>query len=327
MTRHAVRSASEEKLVAIGVDGASGGWIAAALFAVVRWPNGTRMSPFDLGTPHRTELHFFAADGARSGLELLNEWRLAQSGGKRAPVAVDVPIGLLELGGSRPCDFECRRELPGKSSSVFPAPGRFLVERFASGDATKEQLREAVDAKRAAEVLSGRDAAAVASLSAQSCGFFDKVWEADHFVRSGRRRPDGSWPVEQWMFEVHPELCFQRMQEYHLAHPAQWTKREPGAGPWPHLSPKKRARGVLQRLTLAGQHFTDVRKRIIDSDWSVTGNLDDPLDAYAALWTAKRVAQHGFDGVEVLGGVPGPDGGLAVPRDNDGAGLLMRMVV
>lgn len=328
MTRDvAVRPASEEKLVAVGVDGASGGWIAAAMFAVVRWPNGTRMSPFEVGTPRRTELHFFAGDGARSGLELLNEWRLAQPGGKRAPVAVDVPIGLLELGGSRPCDFECRRELRGKSSSVFPAPGRFLVERFASGDVTKEQLREAVDEQRTVEAQAGRDADAVASLSAQSCAFFDKVWEADHFVRSGRRRPDGSWPVEQWMFEVHPELCFQRMQEYHLAHPAHWPKREPAAGPWPQLSPKKRARGVLQRLTLAGQNFTDVRKRILDLDWSATGNLDDPLDAYAALWTAMRVAQHGFDGVEVLGRVRDRDGVPAVPRDHDGAGLLMRMVV
>lgn len=321
----AAKPANKEKLIAVGVDGARGGWIAAAQFALVRW-QGTRTSPFDVGTVKRTEMHFFAADGARSGLELLNEWRLAQPGGKQAPVAVDVPIGLGELGGSRPCDVACRAALPGKSSSVFPPPARFLIERFASGNVSTQQLRDAIYERRAEETRAGRAPEAVAGMSTQSCAIFDKIWETDRFVRDGQR-PDGSWPVEDWLFEVHPELSFQHLHDTDRARAARWTNRETVAGPWPQLASKKSARGLLQRLTLVGQHFTDVQERVRDQEWSATGTLDDPLDAYAALWTARRVAQHGVDAVQVLGRVPGDDGAMAVPRDNGGKGLLMRMVV
>lgn len=314
------------QLVAVGVDGARGGWIAAAQFATVRWPDGTRLPVFDLATPKHTELHFFSGEDGRSGLELLNDWRLAQPGGKRAPVAVDVPIGLCELGGSRPCDSACRSELPGKSSSVFPPPARFLVEQFASGEATSDELREAIDTRRTSEAQAGRDPAAVAGMSTQSCGVFDKVWETDRFVRSAQR-PDGTWPVEDWLFEVHPELCFQRLHDRDVARVTAGNRKEAAAGPWPRLAPKKRARGLLQRLALVHQHFPDVQQRVRDLEWSVRGHLDDPLDAYAALWTARRVAEHGFKDAEILGRVATESGVLALPRDNHGAGLLMRMVV
>ena len=142
-------------LVAVGVDGARGGWIAAGVFA-----------------DGRTELRFFPT------LERIAEWR----GRADAPMAVDVPIGLMPFGGSRPCDFECRKQLPGKGSSVFPPPARFLVDQFASGHVTREQLRAAIFERRTAE-----GPGVVPGLSAQSCGIFDKVWEADRFVRVARR--------------------------------------------------------------------------------------------------------------------------------------------
>jgi predicted RNase H-like nuclease len=88
-------------LVAVGVDGARGGWIAAGLFA-----------------DGRTALRFFPT------LEWIADWH----GHGDAPMAIDVPIGLMPLGGSRPCDFACRRQLPGRGSSVFPPPARFLVD-------------------------------------------------------------------------------------------------------------------------------------------------------------------------------------------------------
>lgn len=83
----------------------------------------------------------------------------------------------------------------------------------------------------------------------------------------------------------------------------------------------------MQRLALVRQHFPDVEQRVRDLKWSVSGNLDDPLDAYAALWTAGRVAEHGFKGAEVIERLATESGVLDVPRDNNGAGLLMRMVV
>ena len=137
---------------------------------------------------------------------------------------------------------------------------------------TREQLRAAIFERRTAE-----GPGVVPGLSAQSCGIFDKVWEADRFVRVARRA--------EWTFEVHPELCFQRMQ---------------GAG----LASKKTARGALQRLALVRAHFRDAEDRMREVDH---GAVDDLLDAYAALWTAKRIADLGIDHVEVLGdGTRGP---------------------
>ena len=224
-------------LVAVGVDGARGGWIAAGLFE-----------------DGRTELRFFPS------LERIAEWR----GDGAAPMAVDVPIGLMPLGGSRPCDFECRRHLPGRGSSVFPPPARFLVDLFPTGHVTPKQLRDAIFARATAE-----GPGVVAGLSAQSCGIFDKVWEADRFARRAT-----------CVFEVHPELCFQRMD---------------GAT----LASKKTARGALQRLALVRAQFPDAEDRMRESDHGV---IDDLLDAYAALWTARRIAQLGIERVEVLGG-------------------------
>jgi predicted RNase H-like nuclease len=226
-------------LVAIGVDGARGGWIAARAFA-----------------DGRTELGFFPS------LERIAEWR----GRADAPVAIDVPIGLMPLGGSRPCDFACRKQLPGRGSCVFPPPARFLVDLFPTAHVTPKQLRDAIF-ERATTAGPG----AVPGLSAQSCGIFDKVWEADRFVRVGRRA--------EWVFEAHPELCFQRMR---------------GAG----LASKKTAQGVLQRLALVRSQFPDAEEQMREADHGV---MDDLLDAYAALWTARRIAEFGMDGVEVLG--------------------------
>jgi predicted RNase H-like nuclease len=307
------------ELLAVGVDGARGGWLAAAAFGA-RSPR----PPQPDVSPARTELHFFAAEDGRGGLDRLADWRRGQPGGDDAPVAIDVPIGLPELGGSRPCDYECRAQLPGKASSVFPAPARFLVERFDNGAATKHEVRDAIRERRQAEEAAGHDPAAVCGISTQSCAIFDKVWETDRFVRSDRR-PDGTWPVEGWFFEVHPELCLQRMRDAELMAAGQRARlpvREAAS-----LAGKKTARGQLQRLASARDAFGDAEARICELDWSATGNLDDALDAYAALWTAMRVARYGFEGVEVLGRIPSPSGAAELPRDARGTGLLMRMVV
>jgi len=307
------------ELLAIGVDGARGGWLAAAAFGTRSHAEGQANA-----SPSRTELRFFAAEEGRGGLDTLADWRLRQPGGDAAGVAIDVPIGLPELGGSRPCDYECRAQLPGKGSSVFPAPARFLVEQFDNGAATKHELRDAISERRQAEEAAGHDPAAVRGISTQSCAIFDKVWEADRFVRRDRR-PDGTWPVEEWFFEVHPELCLQRMRDAELASANQGPQALIDGAP--HLAGKKTARGQLQRLALVRDAFGDAEGRIRALDWSATGNLDDALDAYAALWTAMRVARRGLEGVEALGRGPAEAGEAELPRDAGGAGLLMRMVV
>ena len=101
-------------------------------------------------------------------------------------VAVDIPIGLPDMGGRR-ADAEARRALVGKASSVFSTPVRAAVEA-----ATYEEARAANLA-----ATGGRT-----SVSAQAYALSEKVLQVDAWVRG---RPGAR------VIEVHPELSFARM--------------------------------------------------------------------------------------------------------------------
>jgi Protein of unknown function (DUF429) len=100
--------------------------------------------------------------------------------------------------------------------------------------------------------------------------------------------------------------------------------------PSPEVAPlagKKTARGRLQRHALVRAAFGDAEVRSRDGEWSATGNLDDALDAYAALWSALRIVRRGIDGVETLGRAHAEAGEGHVLRDAEGTGLRMRILL
>lgn len=99
-------------------------------------------------------------------------------------VAIDIPLGLSET-GERQADVLARRELPGRSSTVFNAPARASLA--------------AVEDYRLANELSRRDGSR--GLSRQTFGLFAKIREVDDFWRSA--------PCT--LYEVHPELSFARL--------------------------------------------------------------------------------------------------------------------
>lgn len=103
-----------------------------------------------------------------------------------AVVAIDIPIGLPDASG-RLADAEARRQLAGKSSSVFSTPTRAALEA------------ESYAAARAANLAAtdGRT-----SVSAQAYALREKVLQVDGWVRS---RPGAT------VIEVHPEVSFARM--------------------------------------------------------------------------------------------------------------------
>jgi predicted RNase H-like nuclease len=159
-------------LVAVGADGARGGWAAACLYA-----DATRA---DDATRWMTRLRLF--DGVE-GLAAFVE----DSG---AAIAIDVPIGLLDSVDFRPCDIAARRLLKARASAVFAPPARYMLP--AAGDYAAirvlvEELRKTTPVAK--------------SLSAQAAGITRKVREVDEWVRG---HPDS----EQWLFECHPELSF-----------------------------------------------------------------------------------------------------------------------
>lgn len=102
--------------------------------------------------------------------------------GAAAVTAVDMPIGLTDV-GPRDCDILARRRLPpGRKSSVFPAPRRYML------DCTT--WREAQDLGRARE---GK------GLSKQAWNLVAKIREIDRSIA----------PADQSVLhEAHPELVF-----------------------------------------------------------------------------------------------------------------------
>ena len=101
-------------------------------------------------------------------------------------VAIDIPIGLPDASG-RLADSEARKQLVGKSSSLFSTPVRAALEA-GSYAAARDANLAATDGRT--------------SVSAQAYALREKVLQVDAWVRS---RPG----VE--VVEVHPELSFARM--------------------------------------------------------------------------------------------------------------------
>ena len=130
--------------LAVGVDGARGGWVAAIAAG-----------------PDRTRLELFSDITA-----------LTATVGEAAAVAIDVPIGLYDSVAFRPCDRAARRLLGSRASTVFAPPARYMLR--AAGDYAAIRRLVAEERERNPEAK---------GLSAQAAGIAAKVREVDDWVR------------------------------------------------------------------------------------------------------------------------------------------------
>jgi predicted RNase H-like nuclease len=138
-----------------GVDGCKAGWIAAE---------------YDLD--NRPLTYTTHADFSSLLLACL----------EAARIAVDMPIGLTESFQPRRCDPMARRLIGPRSSSIFPAPDRRLLQ-FSTYPEASAFSRE----------KSGK------GLTRQSFGISGKIAEVDSAM---------SPELQSRGFEVHPEVCF-----------------------------------------------------------------------------------------------------------------------
>ena len=227
---------------AVGLDGCRSGWIAAIACG----------SP---EAPAHTELQRFAhMDG-------LQAWRERQS--SEPVVAADVPIGLPDRVGPRPCDREARARLGRRWMCVFEPPDRELFGHdFAAA-------RAIVYARRAAEPR-----ATFHILTQQGMQIMAKIEEADRVLRADPTR-------ESWLVEVHPEVSFRELACEDLAR-------------------KKTRAGKEQRLALLRERFPDVDERLDGAPWPRKEvGYDDLLDAYVSLWSALRFARGAGEYLEL----------------------------
>jgi len=204
---------------------------------------------------------------------------------RRPIIAVDVPIGLPMRAGLRDCDRQARTRLGRRWMCVFPAPDRELF------GLSFEAAREVVLGRRTHEAVNEHPI-----MTQQTIAILPKIEEVDRVMRTDLSRQD-------WIVEVHPEVCFVTVAN-ELSDPLMATG----------LPRKQRAAGRLARMELLHRVFPDVAEQAVAAPWlQLEVGPDDILDAYAALWTARRYASHP-DRVARLGG------------SLDDYGLLQRMV-
>lgn len=163
-----------------GVDGCRGGWVVA-----VAAPDEVRIRQVSLGGIAR----------------VLGDPTLAA-------VAIDMPIGLPDV-GPRVCDRLARRRLPGRGSTVFPAPRRAILG-----------CRSYADARRLLAEVGGP------SLPAQAWGLVPAVRTLDALLTPA---------AEDRVVEAHPELAFATLADRAgVTRPAPKTTPE-GASERRHL--------------------------------------------------------------------------------------------
>ncbi|SAK71894.1 hypothetical protein AWB79_04003 [Caballeronia hypogeia] len=171
-----------------------------------------------------------------------------------AIVAVDMPIGLAS-DGMRACDALARKLLGRpRASSVFSPPARAALA--------------ASDYQEACEI---NYAACGKRIAIQAFHIGKKIREVDDVLRAN---PDASARV----FEVHPELSFMhlRMQTGGPSHGLRESKA--------------RAAGFELRHALLVRTFGSAVDTALGARKPAQASQDDVLDAFALLWSARRIA-------------------------------------
>jgi predicted RNase H-like nuclease len=155
--------------------------------------------------------------------------------------------------GPRDCDTQVRKLLKKRGSRVFPAPIRAAV--------VATSYNAACETSRSVQNK---------SISKQAFMIYDKILEVDETLRSD---PD----LRKRVFEIHPELSFYGMNQNR---PMEYPKRD--------------SQGASARQQLIAAHFgPDAFQDVRDQHRRTAVRDDDICDAFAALWTAQRIARGG----------------------------------
>ena len=188
---------------------------------------------------------------------------------------IDIPIGLTER-TPRKADTLARRYLGVRGCTVFPAPYRAMLST--AGQVPELGQIEASNIRRS---LDGK------GCSRQAYMIFDKIKDVDTVITPA---------LQSKVVEGHPEVSFATMR---------------GGTAMPNR--KASAAGRAERLQALAPVFGDV-SLFLATGRSLGVEADDVLDAFAMLWTARRLR----DGVQTLR--------LPDPAEPVGANLCAQIV-
>lgn len=165
----------------VGCDGCRAGWVAVTL-----------------------------DDGAVTDVRVVARLEQVLADPEVAAVAVDIPIGLLDV--PREADAAARAALPGRAASVFSAPARCVVDGYVDGS-----LPDHASATARSVAVTG------IGLSMQAWRLVPKVAEVDAVA------------TDQRVHEVHPEVAFATLL----------GEVPPRKASWPGLAVRRTALGEL----------------------------------------------------------------------------------
>lgn len=232
-------NAAAPPMLVAGVDGCPGGWLV-----VVR-PRD------DPGAGVAVILSAFT--DVITGLDRQGPWPLK---GRLAAIAVDIPIGLPQVGtiGGRAADRAARAGLGGRQSAVFAVPARAAVMEDDYIRACAAALRHSDPPRK---------------VSKQTFYLFPKIREVD-----GLLAPE----LQGRVVECHPEVAFWGINGCQALLEPKKVKSRPHP---PGLA--------LRRRLLAGEGYEeDLLNTALPAS---KAGADDLLDAVACSWTAARLVR------------------------------------
>lgn len=225
------------KKVFVGVDGCRAGW-----FAVILNEKYERDRKWEMGIfPDFSSLVNF----------LKKEYKEAEP-----LILIDIPIGLKNGGnGERLSDFEARRVLQTRKSSIFPVPCREAV--YAESYEEACELNEKLTGKR---------------ISRQAWNIVPKIRDVDSFLIENEK-------IREKVREVGPEICFQAFAGLPMKNS---KKSEEGFLERKQILEKTYpSTDELIKAALSNYRRKDLAK-------------DDILDALVTALTAKMGFKYGF---------------------------------
>ncbi|WP_109476421.1 DUF429 domain-containing protein [Paraburkholderia sp. C35] len=171
-----------------------------------------------------------------------------------AIIAVDMPIGLSST-GDRAADSEARKKLKWpRSASVFQTP-----------------VRQTLGSKDYAEACAHNRDITGKAISQQAYNILRKIAEVDQALRE-------SATDAARVFEVHPELAFMQL------------RIEQGGEAAGLKEGKTSEAGHAKRQALLVPFFGAALQTALDERIAKHVKKDDILDAFAVLWSARRIA-------------------------------------
>ncbi len=164
---------------------------------------------------------------------------------------------VLSTSPSRFCDIQARKLLAKRASTIFSAPPKQILA-----------AKTYQEANTLSKTLFDK------GISKQAWFLFPKIQQVQKCLKENPR-------IANQLFECHPELSFKALNQEQVM-----------------LNSKKTKLGKMLRSQLIEEAFeVDLERNFLNTFLKRDVADDDIIDAFACLWTARRLSKGGADSI------------------------------